>query len=137
MIGAQLVCLDVDLLQAAASQNLQSYRTFVTPTVPTTVAASPGPMAEAPAGALISVKRPPPSGLETGQKRFRNAALGKKSNMGTGNGGKGVAKCCAACSAREQCPVPVAGHNCPLCSKCYKEAKTFVQKHECTCENHK
>ena len=127
------------LLQAAPSQNMQSYRTFVTPTVPTTVAASPGPgpVAEAPAGALISAKRSPPIGIESGQKRFRNAALGKKSNMGTGNGGKGVAKCCAACSAREQCPVPVAGHNCPLCSKCFRESKAFVLKQECSCETHK
>lgn len=94
-------------------------------------------MGEASAGALISVKRPSPVGTDSSQKRFRNAALGKKSNMGTGNGGKGVAKCCAACSAREQCPVPVAGHNCALCSKCYRESKAFVLKQECTNETHK
>lgn len=126
------------LLQAAApSAAMPAYRTFVTPTVPTPVGSSPLPIAEAPAGALISIKRSSPGGSESGQKRFRNAALGKKSNMGTGNGGKGVAKCCAACSAREQCPVPVAGHNCSLCSKCYRESKAFVLKQDCANETHK
>ena len=71
------------------------------------------------------------------QRRFRNAALGKKSNMGTGNGGKGVAKCCAACTAEQKVPVPVAGHACPYCSKCFRESKAFVLKKECISDIHK
>lgn len=71
------------------------------------------------------------------QRRFRNAALGKKSNMGTGNGGKGVAKCCAACTAEQKAPVPVAGHACPYCSKCFRESKAFVLKKECISDIHK
>lgn len=87
-------------------------------------------------GPYLGQKRPA-SELGGEQRRFRNAALGKKSNMGTGNGGKGVAKCCAACTAEQKVPVPVAGHACPYCSRCFRESKAFVPKKECVSENHK
>ena len=77
------------------------------------------------------------SDITSEHRRFRNAALGKKSNVGTGNGGKGVAKCCAACTAEQKAPVPVAGHACPYCSKCFRESKAFVLKKECVSDTHK
>lgn len=89
-----------------------------------------------PTGPFIGQKRTA-GDLNGEQRRFRNAALGKKSNMGTGNGGKGVAKCCAACTAEQKVPVPVAGHACPYCSKCFRESKAFVLKKDCVSETHK
>lgn len=94
-------------------------------------------VAGVPAGGPYIGQKRPASEVGGEQRRFRNAALGKKSNMGTGNGGKGVAKCCAACTAEQKVPVPVAGHACPYCSKCFRESKAFVLKKECVSENHK
>ena len=94
-------------------------------------------VAGVPAGGPYIGQKRSASELGGEQRRFRNAALGKKSNMGTGNGGKGVAKCCAACTAEQKVPVPVAGHACPYCSKCFRESKAFVLKKECVAENHK
>lgn len=90
-----------------------------------------------PATQYVGQKRAAGDMLNGEQRRFRNAALGKKSNMGTGNGGKGVAKCCAACTAEQKAPVPVAGHACPYCSKCFRESKAFVLKKDCISDTHK
>ncbi|KAL0029677.1 hypothetical protein WJX79_001772 [Trebouxia sp. C0005] len=124
----------VDMQTAPAAMGMPALRTLaMLPAQPMDGASVvPG----VPAGAFIGQKRSAAE-MNGDQRRFRNASLGKKSNMGTGNGGKGVAKCCAACTAEQKAPVPVAGHACPYCSKCFRESKSFVLKKECVSETHK